>query len=388
MAKLRVAVIFGGRSGEHEVSLMSAKSVIEALDKDKYEVVPIGITREGKWLLTGDPMRALAEGIEAAGGTVLAIPGDPAEKSLVPLLHPGGKSVSKRTAATGTLAVVAAAPGAGGAADIDVVFPVLHGPYGEDGTIQGLLEMADLPYVGSGVLGSAVGMDKAMMKAAFRQAGLPVGDYAVVMRHNWERPGGRERIAEELAGEFVFPFFVKPANLGSSVGISKVHGSEEIIPAIDEAARYDRKIIVEEGFDAREIECSVLGNDEPIASVPGEILPAHEFYDYEAKYFDDRSGLVIPADLPPETTEEVRRLAVEAFLAVDAAGLGRVDFFVERATGKVYVNEINTMPGFTRISMYPKLWAATGIPYSELLDRLIQLALERYRDQRRNLTAR
>jgi D-alanine-D-alanine ligase len=259
---------------------------------------------------------------------------------------------------------------------VDVVFPVLHGPRGEDGTVQGLLELARVPYVGAGVLGSAVGMDKIMMKGAFQQAGLPVCRWLPVTRQQWRRDpfGVQERVASELD----FPCFVKPANLGSSVGISKVHGPEELPLALDLAAGYDRRLIVEQGIDAREVECSVLGNDEPRASVVGEIVPHREFYDYEAKYTDGQSDLIIPADIPPETAEQARAMACRAFLAIDAAGLARVDFFLERATGRLLVNEINTIPGFTRWSMYPKLWEASGLAYPALLDELIRLALERH----------
>src|SRR5690606_23813732 len=337
MGKLRGAVVFGGRSGEHEVSLMSAESVRNAIDRSKYEVVPIGITKDGRWIIGGDPLRALREGeVDAAERWPAALP---------------------------ELA--------------DVFFPVLHGPYGEDGTIQGLFDLAGVPYVGSGVAASAVGMDKAFMKMAFRQAGLPVMDYLVITEAAWAAREAelRERIEQELG----YPCFVKPANLGSSVGVNRVDEPEALDAAVAEAFRYDRKILVERAaLGCREVEVSVLGNDEPEASIPGEIVPSREFYDYTAKYLDDASQLIIPARIGRETEETVRRMAVAAFQAVDAAGLARVDFFVHKETEQVWVNEINPMPGFTRISMYPKLWEATGLPYPELIDRLIQLGLERH----------
>jgi D-alanine-D-alanine ligase len=273
------------------------------------------------------------------------------------------------------------AEAAAGLGTVDVIFPVLHGPLGEDGTIQGLLEVAGVPYVGSGVLGSALGMDKIAMKQLFAAAGLPVAPYMAVLRHEWERdPAGVQARCERA---LTYPMFAKPANMGSSIGVSKIHGPDEFAAGLDAAARYDRRLLVEQGLEAREIECSVLGNDHPLASVCGEIVPRREFYDYRAKYVDDNSELIIPADLPGAVSEEVRRLAVAAFRAIDAAGLARVDFFVLRAGGRVYLNEINTIPGFTAISMYPKLWEASGLSYSELVDRLIQLALERWADRHR-----
>jgi D-alanine-D-alanine ligase len=270
---------------------------------------------------------------------------------------------------------------AGSLDTVDVIFPVLHGPYGEDGTIQGLLEVAGVPYVGAGVLGSALGMDKIAMKLVFTAAGLPVAPYVAVSRAQWEADPGR--IQARCERELGYPMFAKPANLGSSVGITKIHGPQEFAPALNRAARHDRRLLVEQGVDAREIECSVLGNDQPIASVCGEIVPRREFYDFRAKYLDDSSDLIIPADLPEAVSSEVRRLAVAAFLAIDGAGRARVDFFVTRAGQQVYLNEINTIPGFTAISMYPKLWEASGLPPAELLDRLITLALDRWADRRR-----
>lgn len=363
--KTRVYLIFGGRSGEHEVSLMSAKNVLDALDKNKYDVVPIGITKEGRWLLCRDAQRALTEGIEAAGGIPVALLSDPTRPELV--------------AADGS-SVLSAAPGSA------VFFPVLHGTYGEDGTIQGLLEMANVPYVGCGVLASAAGMDKGVSKMLFQQAGLTVAPYHIYLRRDWEQnPEAVLDDAEQRFGRY--PLFVKPANLGSSVGISKARSREELAAGFAEAARFDRRLIVEVGIDAREIEVAVLGNDDPAASLPGEVVPGHEFYDYQDKYYDDRSYTLIPADLPPEVTAEIRRQAVVAFKAIDGAGMARCDFFVERNTNRIFINELNTIPGFTRISMYPKLWAASGISYSELCDRLIALALERHADKNRNATS-
>ncbi len=362
--KVRVYLIFGGRSGEHEVSLMSAKNVMGALDKTKYEVVPIGITKEGQWLLTGDPMKALTEGVEKAEGFPVGLLGDPTRKELVPV---GG----------GTPLPPTSAPA--------VFFPVLHGTYGEDGTIQGLLEMANVPYVGCGVLASSVGMDKGVAKMLFQQAGLEVAPWRVYLRKEWD--SDRDRVMDDVEAELAYPVFVKPANLGSSVGISKARDRAELARALDEAARFDRRLIVEKGVTAREIEVSVLGNDDPIASVPGEVVPGNEFYDYQDKYFDDRSYTRIPADIPEGVAEEIRRQAVVAFKAIDGAGMARCDFFLEKGTNRIFINELNTIPGFTRISMYPKLWEATGISYSQLCDKLIQLALERHADKNRNATS-
>ncbi len=364
-AKTRVYLLFGGRSGEHEVSLMSARNVLQALDRNKYEVIPVGITKEGRWLQVGDPLRALTEGVTAAGGFPVGLLGDPAYPDPVPLAE-----AVKPQEHDGPV----------------VFFPVLHGTYGEDGTIQGLLEMANVPYVGCGVLASSVAMDKGVAKALFRQAGLEVGPYRVYLRRDWElRPEAvRADIAEHLPG---FPLFVKPANLGSSVGITKVKRPEELDRALAEAARFDRRIIVEQGIDAREIEVAVLGNDDPIASVAGEVLPAAEFYDYQDKYYSGASETRIPADLPDDLMEEFRRQAVVAFKAIDGSGMARVDFFLERGTNRIFINEVNTIPGFTNISMYPKLWEASGIGYSELLDRLIELALARHADKNRNATS-
>ncbi len=358
--RLRVGVIFGGKSAEHEVSLNSAQNVMRALDKNKYEVVPIGISKEGQWLLRGDPLQALTGG----------------QTSLPKLLESGYQIVDDLS--TGREVI----PGSHAASlpDVDVIFPVLHGPFGEDGTVQGLLELADIPYVGAGVMSSAVGMDKAAMKDLFRSHDLPTPKYVVIKRYEWEH--APDRVAETVAREIGYPCFVKPANMGSSVGVNKAHQAAELVHAMRDATLYDRKILVEYAVpDAREIECSVLGNDEPIVSVPGEIVPGHEFYDYEAKYIDDSSQLLIPAPIDPARTQRVRELSIRAFLALDCAGMARMDFLLSRATGELYLSEINTIPGFTRISMYPKLWEASGISYSELIDRLIQLALERYADK-------
>ncbi|HJQ25571.1 MAG TPA: D-alanine--D-alanine ligase [Blastocatellia bacterium] len=362
MAKrIRVGVIFGGRSGEHEVSLRSAESIINAIDKRKYEVVPIGITQQGRWLVAGDAKALLPESVMRANDQrSVAIIGDPTQRGL------------KR------LDVEQSEP-------LDVVFPVLHGTYGEDGTIQGLLEMAGVPYVGCGVLASTTGMDKVVMKQLFMQAGLTIADYEWFLRAAWE--ASPDRIIKQVARRLGYPVFVKPANLGSSVGISKAQDKAELRSAINDAARYDRKVIVERAVVGREIEVSVLGNDEPVASLPGEIIAGHEFYDYEDKYIDSGSRIEIPARLPKKIIERLQRDAVKAFQAIDGAGLARADFFVEDQTGRVIINEVNTMPGFTSISMYPKLWEASGIGYSELIDRLIQLAFERHRDKARNLTS-
>ncbi|HYF92287.1 MAG TPA: D-alanine--D-alanine ligase family protein [Symbiobacteriaceae bacterium] len=366
--KTRVYMIFGGRSGEHEVSLMSAKNVMDALDKARYEIVPIGITKEGQWLLTGDPMKALTEGVEQAGGFPVGLLGDPTRSELV--------SVGERPA-----------PLPKDQAEQAVFFPVLHGTYGEDGTIQGLLEMANVPYVGCGVLASSVGMDKGAAKMLFERAGLAVAPYRIILRKEWE--ANPEAALDGLEGAFggKYPLFVKPANLGSSVGISKAHNREELAAGLDQAARFDRRLLVEEGVNAREIEVAVLGNDDPAASIPGEVIPGHEFYDYQDKYFDNLSSTRIPADIPAGVAEEIRRQAVIAFKAIDGAGMARCDFFLEKGTNRIIINEVNTIPGFTRISMYPKMWEASGISYSELCDRLIQLALERHADKNRNATS-
>jgi len=361
--KVRVGVLFGGQSGEHEISLLSAQSVMRAMDQDKYDIVPIGITSEGRWLTGGDPLRALT------GGQVTM------HKLLeAPVVHHSALEVSR-----------ALVPGArpSRVPPVDVIFPVLHGPMGEDGTVQGLLELADIPYVGAGVTASAVGMDKAVMKDVFRVHGLPVVPYLAILRSAWEHDPAAAMA--QIEAQLGFPCFVKPANLGSSVGITKVHGLVELDAALVEAASFDRKLVVEAAVpQAREIECGVLGNDDPIASVPGEIKPRREFYDYEAKYFDENTELIIPAPISDELAARVRDLAVRAFRAVDCAGMARVDFLLSAETGELYVSELNTIPGFTVVSMYPKLWEASGISYPELIDRLIELALERHGDKKRS----
>lgn len=360
-SKIRVGVMFGGRSGEHEVSLRSAKSVIDAMDRERYDIVPIAITKQGRWLASSDATQLLPQAVIDEGDTDVAIVGDPTRGELVRLDHGPGPIALGR---------------------LDVVFPVLHGTYGEDGTIQGLLELAGLPYVGSGVLGSAAGMDKIVMKMLFRDAGLPIVPFVHFTRTQWE--ADRETVLDGIGRELGYTVFAKPANLGSSVGITKAVDRTSLGAAIDEAARFDRRIVVEQGIDAREIEVAVLGNDAPSASVPGEIIPHADFYDYATKYVSDVAEYEIPAALEAEQAAIIRDLAVRAFLAVDAAGLGRVDFFVERETGRVFVNEINTMPGFTKISMYPKLWEASGLTYGQLIDRLIELAFDRHKETARS----
>src|SRR5512146_1151500 len=391
MSKLRVGVLFGGRSGEHEVSLLSAASVVEAIDKNKHEVVPIGITKEGRWL-TSDHAERLLRGTpheerhlragdpDATPGAAVLAKGESVTVPPVPgqALQPFESDVPHRRLADRAI-------------DVDIIFPVLHGTFGEDGTIQGLLELADIAYVGAGVLGSAAGMDKDIMKRLFRDAGLPIVKHVTVLRRDWERdPKQVQRLVET---KLKYPVFVKPANLGSSVGISKAHDGKELPAAIHTAAEFDRKIVIEQGVGgkkhkARELECSVLGNDEPVASLPGEVVPGKEFYDYAAKYLEEGSQLIIPAKLTKAQIRQVQEMAVGAFRAVDCAGLARVDFLMDPQSKKIYVNEINTMPGFTAISMYPKLWAASGVSYPELIHRLIQLALERHQDKKRNKYSR
>ncbi len=383
--KLRVGVLFGGRSGEHEVSLLSAASVVNAIDKSKYEVVPIGITKEGRWLTAahaerllrgekheerhlraGDPEATPGAAVLAKGEDVL-VPPVP-ETALAPLQ--GG-----------------AVHGSASPIEVDVIFPVLHGTFGEDGTIQGLLELADIAYVGAGVLGSAAGMDKDVMKRLFAAAGLTIVKHVTLLRSHWQ--DDPKSVRKEVEKKLKYPVFVKPANLGSSVGITKAHDRSELGASLDEAAKFDRKLIVEEGVGgakhkARELECSVLGNDRPEASIVGEVVPGKEFYDYEAKYLSEGSLLHIPAKISKKEMKQVQEMAVRAFQAVDGCGLSRVDFLMDPKSRKIYVNEINTMPGFTSISMYPKLWAASGLEYPKLIDRLIQLAMERHADKKKN----
>jgi D-alanine-D-alanine ligase len=367
--KLRVGIVFGGRSGEHEVSLAGAASVLAAIDRSRFEVVPIGIARDGRWLVGGDPLRALGE--EATRRALGSAGAEAATK----------RELLERAAAVDAGTALARMESSeslpsGLRASLDVVLIMLHGPQGEDGTIQGLLELAGIPYSGAGVLASAVGMDKGAMKDMFRAHGLPVVDYAVVRRHDWERD--RQAVERAVAREIGFPCFVKPANLGSSVGISKVKAAEDLAAAVDLAAGHDRRILVERAVQGREVEVAVLGNDTPMASLPGEVCYAGEWYDYETKYGAGQTTFKVPAPLPPATTELVRALAVKAFQAVDCAGMARVDFFIE-TDGRVLVNEINTIPGFTQTSAYPRLWDASGISYPALIARLIELALERRR---------
>lgn len=360
--KIRVAVVFGGRSDEHDVSLRSAQTIMKALNPDQYEVVPVGISREGRWMAGGDPMEALVA------------------SSPMFHLHDGEQTadpVGNRVAehVVGDAALMPS----GVTSAVDVFFPALHGPMGEDGTLQGLLELAGLPYVGSGVLGSAAAMDKAMTKVVMTQAGIPQLPWKLVLRREWERdPQGVEHsIVEELG----FPCFVKPANLGSSVGITKAHDAAELSEGLREAALFDRRLVVEKGVVGRELELSVLGNDDPIVSVAGEIRPRGEFYDYNSKYIDDTAELIIPAELEPEIQQQLEEHAANAFLALDLAGLARVDFFLEDGTNQIYLNEVNTLPGFTSISMYPSLWEASGVPIHDLVDRLVKLALERHAEK-------
>lgn len=370
--KIRVGVIFGGRSGEHEVSLRSARSVLAALDPARYEVVPVGITKEGRWI-TGDALDALSGGLaETQPATLLP---DPTEPGLMRIDQP-------RDITPGGLSVMA---------ELDVIFPVLHGPYGEDGTVQGLLELAGMPYIGAGVVGSAVGMDKAIFKHVMAANGLPVLPWLLFTRRQWL--ADPERVLDTIEEKMSYPVFTKPANLGSSVGISKCHDRPELRQGLADAAQFDRRLIVELGIDgARELEVAVLGNEEPVASVVGEIRPRRDFYDYVAKYMAepgsaDESELIIPANIDPDMAASVRSLAILAYQAIDCAGLGRVDLLLDEPSGAVFLNEINTIPGFTSISMYPKLWEATGLSYPELLDRLIELALARHEDKSELITS-
>jgi D-alanine-D-alanine ligase len=353
--KVNVVVVFGGQSGEHDVSLRSAQTVINALDSARYAVRQVGITREGGWIASGDPMAALT--------------------ASSPLFQLGdGNGLAREIHAEPGLPVLARE-------SVDVVFPVLHGPMGEDGTIQGMLELAGIPYVGSGVLGSAVAMDKAMAKLVLSQAGVPQAKWALVNRSEWV--AGQDSVVSSIVSNLGLPCFVKPANMGSSVGVTKAHDEAELRQAIDFAHEYDRRVVIEEAINARELEISVLGNDEPIASVAGEIVPCNEFYDYNAKYVDDDSELILPADLSPDKLAEMQEIAIRAFRALDLAGMARVDFFLQRGTERLLLNEVNTIPGFTSISMYPMLWEASGIPLPELVDRLIDLAVERHSHPRR-----
>ena len=353
--RLRVGILFGGRSGEHEVSLASAASVIRGLDPDKYEPVPIGITKEGHWLVGASAQKMLPEILRT--GQRVTMTADPTDAALVPLDRSGGGH------------------------RLDVVFPVMHGTFGEDGTIQGLLDLAGLPFVGAGVLGSAIGMDKDVAKRLLQAARIPVVPWITVHRHEWERDP--KPIQQAIEKKFKYPVFVKPATLGSSVGMTKVHSRAELAPAISLAAEYAMKVLVERSVVAREIEVSVLGNHDPKASVPGEIVPHREFYDYAAKYLEEGTKLLIPANLKPTQVKTIQRLAIAAFRTLELSGMARVDFFVEKKGGKVFLNEVNTIPGFTSISMYPKMWEASGIPFRELIDKLIELALEQHAEKAR-----
>jgi D-alanine-D-alanine ligase len=357
----RIGILFGGRSGEHEVSLMSAASVIQALDPEKYEAVPIGITKQGRWLAGTAAHKMLPPVLSEVlqTGECVMLSADPTVASLVPV----------------------GPPRANEALHLDVIFPVLHGTFGEDGTVQGLLDLAGIPYVGSGVLGSAVGMDKDMQKRLFLQAKIPVGDYVAVPRSEWEK--SRAKVLRMLRKNFRFPVFIKPATLGSSVGMTKAHDAKELVKAMDFAAEFAQKILVERAIRGREIELSVLGNDDPKASIPGEIVPHREYYDYAAKYLEEGTRLLIPAKLNRAQVKRFQDYAVLAFRSLECLGMARVDFFLEHRTGRILLNEINTIPGFTSISMYPKLWEASGLPYRELLSRLIELALAQHREKQR-----
>jgi D-alanine-D-alanine ligase len=350
MARTRLAILYGGRSAEHQVSVVSARSVMEALDPDRFEVVPVAITRDGAWLL---PDRSPLE-LTASDGAL-------------PEVEPAGRELAVRPEQ--------------GVSGVDVVFPILHGPFGEDGTVQGLFELADLPYVGSGVLASALAMDKAMAKVVLAQAGLPQGPYLVVPERDWR--ADPDRVAAEVAARLAYPVFTKPARLGSSIGISKVKTPGELAAGMATAFAHDTKAVVEQGIAARELECGVLGNDAPEASVVGEVIPSHEFYDFEAKYLDDALKLEIPAQVPDAVRSQVRALSLRAFQALDCEGFARVDFFYEEATGRVLLNEVNTIPGFTPKSMFPMLWAASGLTYPDLVARLVDLAVERHAARRR-----
>lgn len=354
--RLRVGVLFGGRSGEHEVSLASAASVIRALDPEKYDVVPIGIGKDGRWLVGTGAQKMLPEVLRT--GERVFLPPDPTAATIVPAQQGGRPSIT-----------------------VDVVFPVLHGTFGEDGTIQGFLELAGLPYVGPGVLSSAVGMDKDVQKRLFEQEGLPIVPYVAIRRSDWERePAAVVRLIKK---KFRFPVFVKPATLGSSVGMTRVKTAKELASALNLASEFATKILVERNVAGREIEVAVLGNDEVKASIPGEIVPHREFYDYTAKYLEQGTRLLIPAPLTKKLAAQFQDLAVRAFRAIDGAGMARCDFFLEKRTGRTFINELNTIPGFTSISMYPKLWEASGLPYPQLIDRLIDLALEAHREKAR-----
>ena len=385
--RLRIGIIYGGRSSEHAVSLASAAAIFANLDRERYEPVPIRIEQDGRWVLAERPPT-----LESAGDTIERARLESgraarATRELHLVAHPGDETM---------LTVERGVDADSGSDDaghaivtglaLDLIFPIVHGPYGEDGTLQGLLELADIPYVGAGVLAAAVGMDKAVMKVLFAASGLPIVQHDVLLRRDWQ--ADRAGIVSELTERLRFPLFVKPANLGSSVGISRATDRDTLSSAIDLAAEFDRKIVVEEGVTpCREIECAVLGNSDPEVSVPGEIIPSRDFYDYEAKYLDDSSEIVIPAVLTPGQTAEVQRLAIAAFRAIDGAGMARVDLLLKRNNVGIFLNEINTHPGFTTISMYSKMWAASGLSYPALLDRLIALANERHTEKQESRTS-
>jgi len=346
--KIKIAILFGGRSAEHEVSLTSACAIYNNLDKDKYKIVCLYINRQGLWKKVKSPQHSLSTLNKGQFSSFLPWAKNPLEQAL----------------------------------EADIYFPILHGPYGEDGTIQGFLEMADVPYVGAGVLASALGMDKAIAKVLFQARQLPLVKYMVVYDSDWKKES--KTILAKIEKEFSLPFFVKPAKLGSSVGITKVNSSTQMEAAIKEAFRYDRKILIEEGIIGREIECSVLGNDEPQASLPGEIIPFRDFYDYQDKYVEGKTSFAIPAKLPSSMVDKIQKISIEAYRAIDCAGMARVDFFIEKKTERIILNEINTIPGFTEISMYPKLWEVSGLSFSRLLDRLIELGFD-YHQKKKNL---
>ena len=363
--KTRVGIVFGGRSGEHEVSLTSARGIMAALDGNKYDIVPLGITKEGRWITDSDAVRLLETGEAAGADQELPVSSG--------LFHVAQADSGERDAVRLN------------SQTLDVIFPILHGPHGEDGTIQGFLDLLDIPYVGAGVMASAVCMDKAISKDVFLAHDMPILPYRVFLRRTWESQP--EQVVDECEATLDYPMFTKPANMGSSVGINRVHCRGDLSAGLTEATLYDRKMIVEQGIEAREIEVSVLGNEDPIASVPGEIIPSRSFYSYAAKYLDDASDLLIPAPISAEQTGRVQHLAIQAYTTVDCAGMARVDFLMDKTTDDIWLNEINTIPGFTPISMYPKLWEASGISYAELIDRLIQLAVDRYEDKMRSATS-
>jgi D-alanine-D-alanine ligase len=361
--KLKVGVLFGGRSGEHEISLLSARAILSAMNPDKYEVIQVGITHDGLWLIGENVLEKFSEGNSLNDLTPATMLADPSRQGLyaIQIADQGEliRQISK----------------------LDVVFPVLHGTYGEDGTIQGLFELAEIAYVGAGVLGSSLGMDKGVFRDIMRANNIPQVETLVILRDDIAR--SLDEVIEKAESLAAYPLFTKPANLGSSVGITKCQNRSDLMEGLMDACRYDRRILVERGLQAREIEVSVLGNDEPIASVPGEVIPSADFYSYEAKYIDDRSELLIPAPIPFEISQQVREIAIRAYKAVDCAGMARVDFLLDKDTGEVFLNEINTIPGFTKISMYPKLWEASGLSFEDLVNRLIELALERRADRDR-----